>query len=141
MLKALGTIFSRWRLRRATKQRLLFQYHDGKQTRYGDPFGLWRALHAHPTLNLERDADALDRGEEPAATQAITALCQIFGVQRWNEQTGRGLTDWEVCDLIVQLQQYLDALKKNTSAGPTSPEPTGLPSSTGQEAPGTPPSA
>lgn len=102
----------------------LLRYWDGTGWRYGDPFLLYRKLWSHPTLNIEAQAPLVDAGQEPETTEFVTSLAEIFGVERWDPDTGRGLTDWEVLDCFQQLNEYMVALKKNTSGSPTSLPPT-----------------
>jgi hypothetical protein len=123
-------IFRRRRQRRMD----LLRYWDGAGWRYGDPFLLYRALWNHPELNIEAQAPLVDAGQEPETTVFVTALAEIFGVQRWDPATRRGLTDWEVLDCFQQLNEYMVALKKNISGSQTSLPPTGSESSTGTEA-------
>lgn len=126
--------WKRWRQRRPG----FFQYFDGQRDRFGDPFAIWRAIASHPTVNFADAASAIDEGREPETTQAIVALCEIFGVTRWDEATGTGLTDWEVANLFGDFSDYLDALKKNTNSGPISSAPSEPESSTPQEPPDEP---
>lgn len=116
-----------WRARRRLAQRGLFRYHDGQRIRWGDPFALWRGLVNHPEMNLETMAPLVDEGQEPETSIVLNATAEVFGVQRWDSQAGAGLTDWEILGLLTALQEYLAALKKNTSPGRTSAEPTGPP--------------
>lgn len=101
-------IFRRRRQRRMD----LLRYWDGTGWRYGDPFLLYRKLWSHPELNIEAQAPLVDAGQEPETTIFVTALAEIFGVERWDPDTGRGLTDWEVLDCFQQLNEYMVALKK-----------------------------
>ncbi len=111
-------------LDRRLHQRGLFRYHDGRRWRHGDPFLIWRRLHNHPKCNLETMAPELDEGKEPGATIVLDAICQVFDVQRWDDHGKSGLIDWELIGLLAQLDAFLDDLKKNTSPGPISSEPT-----------------
>ena len=114
----------RWRAWRESRQRALFEYWDGCRQRRADPFLTWRRLFADPAVNLLDLLPLADQGKEPETTQVIEFLCRAFGVERYDERTGQGLTDWEVLRLLSQFHQYLEALKKNTSPGPTSSPPT-----------------
>lgn len=123
------------RRRNTEKQRLLFRFDDGRQERAVDPFKVWRELQNHPTLNLERDLPFVDDGVEPETTNCLAAICQIFGVERFDPISGDGMTDWELLNLLEGLAAYLEALKKNISGGPTSPAVTAAESSTSQAPP------
>lgn len=120
--------------RNATSRRSLFRYWDGGKWRAGDPFAIWRALANHPKLDLDTMAPMADAGKEPETTILIEAFCEVFDVQRWDEKAQTGLTDWEIMNLLVELQTYFSNLKKNTSPGPTSPAPTDSESSMSGEA-------
>jgi hypothetical protein len=107
--------YRQWRERRRLGGRGLFQYWDGIRTRYADPALVWRNLLNHPKMNLETMVPLAEQGHDPEATIVTEALCGIFGVQRWDEDAQAGLTTWEILDLIPQFEEYLAALKKNTS--------------------------
>lgn len=108
--------------RRRERRRLLLSYWDGEHTRRADPFRLWRQLMNHPRANLVDMAPLVDQGHEPETTIVIEALAEVFAVKRWNGEFG--LTDWEILNLLGALDEFLVALKKNTSPGPISPPPT-----------------
>ena len=119
-----GRIIERWKRRRRESSRLLFSFWDGRQTRNADPYRLWRELSSYPTVNIVEAAPLVDEGQEPETTQVVTAIADVFGVTRWDETTQTGLTDWEILNLLGNLDQYLLAIKKKYSPGPTQPETT-----------------
>lgn len=102
----------------------LFRFHDGTRMRSIDPFKAFRTLIHHPEFNLDAHPPLVDLGAEPETTVTVKALCEAFGVRRWDDSTATGLTEWEILDLLRQFEVYLDALKKNGGSGPTSPQPT-----------------
>ena len=112
----------RWRERRWAKQRLLFPYWDGKSMQYADPFKLWRDAKNNPNLNCEIVAPLIDEGKEPESSQFIEATAKLFGLERWDGK--KGLTDWEILNTFGNFQEYIEAVKKKYSPGPTSPLPT-----------------
>jgi len=103
--------------------RLIFRYHNGLFWTAADPILLWRQLLNRPELNYDGIAAALDAGQEPESSQAIEALCQVFGLTRFDARRGAGLTDLEMLDMLGDFQEYLATVKKNISPGPTSPAP------------------
>lgn len=126
--------FFRWLFRiDPLKGRLLFRFHDGVQDRAVDPFVTFRRLQS--LVDVETIEPLASAGQEPEATDFAVAISKAFGVERWDEQTQSGLTDWELQGLLVAFTEYLDELKKNSSPGPTSSSPTGSESSTSQEPP------
>lgn len=131
-MKILTAIKDRLTGRAALQRRGLLPFFDGIRQRWADPFLVWRALYNHPVVNLEKHGAAADEGSEPETTEYIKAIVEVFGVQRWDDVTRTGLTDWEILHLIPQLSSHLVALKKNTSPGPTSSPPTEPVSSSGQ---------
>lgn len=116
-------LLARWRERRLRK-RAFFRFHDGHGWRYVDPFKAWRDYQNHPTFDFASKLEYVDRGDQEETENCLAALCEIFGVTRWDEKTLSGMTDWEILNVFDNLLLYLDALKKNTSAGPISSEPT-----------------
>lgn len=117
-----------WIRRRRLARRELLRFWDGTVWRYGDPFLLFRALKHHETVTLDTHWAESQEGEEPATTELVTAICGVFRVNRFNGLSG--LTDWEVLDLLAQLMDYLDLLKKKHNPSQTSSEPTVSESST-----------
>ena len=105
----------RWAERRRQRQRAIFPYHDGTRPRRADPAAIWRGLLSHPTMDLERHVPLAEQGQEPERQIVLDAICQIFAVEQWSEETAAGLTAWELLDLLRQFDEYLAALKKNTS--------------------------
>ncbi len=104
--------------RRRYRRRGLFDYNDGRRTRWVDPFVVWRKLNEHKTLDLENQAPYVDQGIEPQTTIVITALCEVFDLKRFDDATGRGLMDIEVLDVLAKLHVFTEAVKKNTARQP-----------------------
>ena len=92
--------------------RLLFGYWDGQKVRYADPFRLWRTLNSQTDVDIQAAAPMVDQGKEPETTQVIECLANVFGVQRWEGTTQTGLTDWEILNLLGDLDNYLLTIKK-----------------------------
>jgi hypothetical protein len=115
-------IFS-WKKRREERKRLLFRYHNGQSRVVADPMLLWRAILNHPKLDLATAGAFIDAGQEPESSEALQTLCDIFGLVRFDPQTGAGLTDLEVLDVAGQFSEYMDLVKKNISPGPMPPPP------------------
>jgi hypothetical protein len=118
----IGRLFDALANHRRESQRLLLTYWDGQTTRRGDPFRLQRDLNNHATMNMAEMSPDVDAGKEPATTIMVEAIAEVFGVKRWDGTAG--LTDWEILNLLAKLDDYLLALKKNTSLGLTSSPPT-----------------
>ena len=119
--------------RRLKKRRSLFRYWNGKREVYGDPFSIWRQILNHPKFNAETMAFLVDEGSEPETTICVEAMCEIFGVQRWDAETQTGLTDMEIIMLLDGFDNYLSTVKKNSSLGATSSPATASESSTSTE--------
>lgn len=124
------------RQRRRDRDRALFHYWDGQKARRIDPLRVWRELANHDKMDLDTMPAMADEGQEPETTTVVDAFCEVFDVHRWDDASGTGLTDSDILNLINQLQGYFAALKKNTSLGVISSEPTDLGSSTPMEDPG-----
>ena len=117
--------WKRWReKRRIEKSRRIFEYWDGAAWRHGDPFRLWRGLMNHPKLNMETMLEAADRGDEPETTVAVEAVCELFGLHQLDPDTGKGLTDDQVIEILYQLASYVNDQKKTLNPGLTSSSPT-----------------
>lgn len=120
--------FRNWRKRRqrrrAEKERLLFSFWDGTAFRRVDPFRTWRSLCTNPKFDLVKHGPMMDAGIEPETTIGLTAICEAFGIERWCESTGRGLTDMEIMDLCDVFTVWLEEVKKKFGQQPTSSPPT-----------------
>ena len=115
-------IFNRWRKKKWAKNRLVFQYWDGTRIRCADPFRLYRDLQSVEGVDIAALAPMVDEGSEPETTQVVNAIAKVFDVPRLNDQGG--LTDWEILNLLADLNNYLLSVKKKYNPGPTSPQPT-----------------
>ncbi len=113
-------MFRNWfRQRKLRRSGIYFRYFDGQRVRYGDPLQLYRAFVHHPA-NLAVLAPAVDEQKEPETTQFLQAICEIFGLHRYDPATGRGLTDAEILGVVDQFYRYLEEVKKKLGPGWTS---------------------
>jgi len=103
--------YRRWRL---TKEGALFRYYNGRRIVYGDVLSLYRRITTHEA-NIPALLDAVDAQQEPETTQFLNAVCDVFGLERYNEKTGRGLTEWEIIAVFVRFLELLESLKKKYS--------------------------
>lgn len=123
------------------KRRELFRFWDGSRKRAIDPITPWSSLLASETLDkdyefLFSDAPDISDGADEQQLELIAmdtqnrieathriAECvrEAFGVQSWNEETGKGLTVNETLELLASYYEYAHLLKKNTEPSLTSP--------------------
>ena len=120
-----------WLDKRRLGKRGIYSYSDGQRTRYADPFRIWRGIMQHPVMNFREMAPFVDAGQDPECTIVIESLCQVFGVERWDEATRRGLTDWEIVGLASSFFDWDEGQKKSTSPGPIESPPSDPTSSSG----------
>lgn len=104
-----------WNEQRQARHRGLFAYRDGARLRYGDPAVIWRKLLNHPKYEFANVVQLATVGQEPEYSQLLEIVSDAFGVQRWDEAEQTGLTEWGLVGLLQQFDEYLTALKKNTS--------------------------
>lgn len=123
MLRFIREMRARRAARRFERERALFRFFDGRRWRSVDPWSTWRAIAGCETFDFKRQGFLVDQSSEPETTRCIEALCRIFAVERYDDAQRSGLTDWEIISLYLDLSAYLEALKKNTSPGPTSSPP------------------
>jgi hypothetical protein len=127
MLRLLSLIFGlparlrTWNARRKLAGRGLFEYWDGRGWQWADPLRLYREIRDQ---DLHRLSGFLELQLEPDTTQFYERLCGIFRVERFDPVTGRGLSDAELMDLFESYADFMELLKKSTSLGPISSEPT-----------------
>jgi hypothetical protein len=124
-----------WKNWRINRQRLLFPYWDGSRKRLGDPLRIWRTITTDSTIDLEAMAPLVDLNREPATSLMLAAICRAFGVEKFDQDTNTGLTDWEILRLLWSLESYMLALKKNINPGQNLPPSTDSASSTVPDAP------
>lgn len=125
-------------IERFEAQRNLFRFWDGRKWRAVDPWSTWRAIVNCKTFDFSNRLFLVEAGEDDEVRACVSALCQIFGVERYNDETKVGMTDWEILSIYLALRNDCDALKKNTSAGPTTSPPTDPPSSISPASPSDP---
>ncbi|MCP4539917.1 MAG: hypothetical protein GY832_22485 [Chloroflexi bacterium] len=113
-----------WRERRRLKGRGLFCFHDGQRYRYVDPLRMWREIECHEKFNLKTMPELVEKREEPESSIFYAAMCEVFGVEQFDDSTSRGMTNEEVMALLANLADFLGAVKKNISNGQTSPPDT-----------------
>ena len=120
-------LLDRIRARRSRRQRDLFVYFDGKRTRQIDPMRVHIELDCHPEFRWDL-GNAVDQGETEATQTVLKATREVFGLEAFDELTGRGLTAQETLAVLYQYTEFIEIVKKKYSPGPTSP-PLGEPES------------
>lgn len=103
---------------------LTFRYHDGKRIRIGDASALFRKATYYddaPLLDPEF-MQQLDERSEPATTEAIKGIATVFGLHRFDDTTGEGLTDEAVLSIFLRFIDELFVQKKNLDGGLTLPQ-------------------
>src|SRR5690606_7867285 len=108
----------RWRFRR---KRQLYSFFDGVRTRRIDPGRTWLSMLDDDSFNFETDTEDAVALEEPAYSAYLALICRHFGVERFDPQTERGLTDDELLSLADRFIAYVMAQKKSSSDSPTMP--------------------
>lgn len=120
MFRFVLNVLRRWYINR---HRLLFTFWDGRRFRTIDPMRVMREVVAHPTINLDH-GEFVDLGEEPYFSEWVRGLAEVYGVERFDPTTGRGLTDHEILNIFSDMEEYLYAIKKKLNPGPISSAPT-----------------
>lgn len=120
--------------RESERRRLLFKYFDGTKERRIDPMRAWREIQNDKEFNLETMSPLMDKQEEPETTTGLNCICKVFGVERFDDRTGKGLTDGQLMNLLADFEGYLHDLQKKTSNGQTLPSPTEPPPSSDSQA-------
>ena len=102
---------------------MLFRYFDGHKYCFADPYRVFRQIKEHKKFDLDAMADAIDQGDHEATELAVSTICEVFGVKRFEGSNGAGLTDTEMVGLLSDLLGYLEEVKKKYDPGPMSPSP------------------
>lgn len=130
-----GFIRNWFRSRRIKRARLLFEFWDGERFRRVDPWVVWRTFKEDKDFNYETQLDIAQNGESPEIGLFVAAMCNAFGVKRYDEKTNTGMTESEMFVLLSDLGFFFDALKKNGSTSSTASQPTDLDTSTLSDSP------
>lgn len=108
----------------------LFTYWDGRRMRSVDGYRLWRAYVANPFFSDRQTLDQLaELGTRQYSDQDTTALradmelldrffeelAKLFGVERFNPDTGKGLTDTELAAIFCAFGAWVS--QKKTPGG------------------------
>lgn len=110
----------RWWINR---QRAIFRYWDGSRFRNADPWALYRALQLHNRFTWEH-LKLVEIEDAEAIEITLEAVRDVFGVQAFDGETRRGLTESETIALIESFEDYVAIVKKKVSHSPTWPEST-----------------
>lgn len=97
---------------RRKKKRQIFQYWDGYNKVFGDPLAIQNTLDFHPVYRADKHPQEAQQSKT-AWDICVSAYREAFQLRPFDCTTGNGLTDTEVCNLTVQFNLYLAALKKN----------------------------
>jgi len=93
---------------------LTFRYHDGKRIRIGDASALFRKVTYYNDAPLTdwEFWQQLEERAEPSTTEAIKGIATIFGIHRFDDTNGEGLTDEAVLSVFLRfIDEILDQKK------------------------------
>tara|TARA_Y100000310_G_scaffold199050_1_gene199031 strand:- start:3008 stop:3460 length:453 start_codon:yes stop_codon:yes gene_type:complete len=122
-----------WKRRRRLNQRELLRFHDGEKIRRVDPFAVWRVIDSHPDWDPEIQGPKVDAWQEPETSVVVGIFSKAFGVKQFDPETNTGLSDREIIGIWLLLNEFISAVKKNSSRGQASPQPTDSASSSSTE--------
>ncbi len=105
----------------------IFCYWDGRSHRRIDPMVVYRRVQSHPTYNAEIHPALAESGDFNAFTIMVNATRDVLDVKPFDEATGKGLTESETVQLMVQFADFTMDQKKSISTSPTSLLPTDQP--------------
>lgn len=108
-------MFRRWWYRRLRKA-LLFTYWDGERLRNEDGERLWRRLRTNKTLTDPVIEAAVQKDDPGAVETYLDATAELFSVKRYDPETGEGLTDTELAELLVRFLNWVS--QKKTKPNP-----------------------
>lgn len=120
--------------RKSNRARQLFEYFDGRRVVRRDPLQILRDYQADPDFNEERDAAAVAEGDPEATERLLVCVTRVLHLQRYNPDTGVGLTDNQVGETMTAFWDYVERVSKKPDAGPTSSRNTDGGSSGAKEA-------
>ncbi|WP_460166507.1 hypothetical protein [Thermostilla marina] len=105
-------------LRRRDERRGLYRLWDGRRWRRLDWLRVYRAFLADPVLTDEATAQAVE-AQGPETDRYLDALARLFGVRRYDPQTGDGLTDEELFAAFAAFSQWILQKKMPSGNSPT----------------------
>lgn len=111
MIDALKALF------RPRNRRLIYRYWNGARYVWADPLDLWMRL-SSADLDWEEAFEEAERGNREKIREITDTLTRIFNAVPFDPATGRGLTLWELIDVMDGFVGWLDALKKKHNDGP-----------------------
>ena len=82
----------------------------------GDVLTLYRKI-IHHEADIVSLLPAVDNQQEPETTQFLEAVTEIFGLTRYDENSGKGLTEWEIIAVFMRFLEHLNELKKKVLPG------------------------
>jgi hypothetical protein len=82
------------------------------------------ALENHETFHMERHTKGTDSGDVEAIQVTSQAIRDVFEVEDYDPEKETGLCLGEQLGLFALFMAYLEAIKKNGSFSPTSPQST-----------------
>lgn len=117
----------RWLRFRRRPERCIFEFYDGRATRYADPMEAWRAIEQAagpewpellrlltadppPGTTVGVWADRRREDQEKAAAKLGEAACIAFGVVPLDQATGRGMTRAERVGIVASFLAYMGSL-------------------------------
>jgi hypothetical protein len=106
-------IYRRWRLKRSGA---LFRYYNGRRIVWGDVLYLYRRI-LHHDPDIVSLLPAVDEQKEPETSEFLKAIEEIFGLRRFDPETGSGLTESEIVVLFQRFLHHLEHLKKKVDHG------------------------
>lgn len=107
--------------------RLLFRFYDGQTWRCEDPLLIRQRIDSHPDYRWDVHPAMAEKGDAKAFEIVLNAICEGFGVTRYDWQTKTGLTQAELLELLNKFAIYLDSIKKNIFFLPNSASSTESP--------------
>ena len=116
MLSWLLDFLRRWIIER---RRAIFRYWDGRRLRKIDPMAVLRALRADKNYDQAVHLPQVDAGDEEAIRITANAVRSAFGAPAFADG---GLSELELCGVLVDFLTFLATLKKSTDTPQNSPE-------------------
>lgn len=110
-------------LRRWADRRGLYIYHDGRRTRRADWLRLWRRFCAVEMFADEEVMAAVDQQRDPQCEAYLQEVARLFCVDRYDERTGRGMTDQQLLALVEDFAAFILQKKSEGEAWRTSSAP------------------
>ncbi len=121
-------MFNWLRKRLLQKSRAIYRFWNGERFVCRDPMEIYRALKSHKTFDWGVHTQVVE-WDWPVRDIVLDAIREVFGVEKFDPATGKGLLEEETLRLLWDYSYYCLKKNANTNGRQTQPVATAQDSS------------